>query len=68
MPHKAFVFVIRLPRIFQQPGQGNLDGHLDRVERIAIATDRCFPLRKTGSKIAFLMPDSLEVRLGRQGF
>ena len=28
----------------------------------------CFLLTKTGSKIAFLMPDSLEVRLGIQGF
>ena len=28
----------------------------------------CFLLTKTGSKIAFLMPDSLEVRLGSQGF
>jgi hypothetical protein len=28
----------------------------------------CFLLTKTGSKIAFLMSDSLEVRLGNQGF
>ena len=27
-----------------------------------------FSLTKTGSKIAFLMSDSLEVRLGSQGF
>jgi hypothetical protein len=27
-----------------------------------------FSFTKTGSKIAFLMPDSLEIRLGSQGF